>query len=59
MTLRLVSFLCEALSREVGRELLNANQVTLWAGRHRLGGKCLPEMLRGQLSMIPWRADGT
>ncbi|MDZ7853247.1 MAG: hypothetical protein U5L98_11540 [Halomonas sp.] len=38
-------FLREALSRETGRELLTANQVTLWAGLKLLGGFSLPEDL--------------
>ncbi|SEM08703.1 hypothetical protein [Halomonas daqiaonensis] len=35
----------EALSRETGRELLTANQVTLWAGLRQLGAASLPEDL--------------
>ncbi|MBB3183357.1 maleate isomerase [Halomonas fontilapidosi] len=46
-------FLREALSREVGRELLTANQVTLWAGLRRLSGTRLPQSLLGPLATIP------
>ncbi|MCL7942210.1 hypothetical protein M8009_18175 [Halomonas sp. ATCH28] len=45
-------FLREALSRETGRELLTANQVTLWAGLRRLGGARLPERLLGTLASV-------
>ncbi|PRY73680.1 aspartate racemase/maleate isomerase family protein [Halomonas ventosae] len=44
-------FLREVLSRETGRELLTANQVTLWAGLRRLGAD-LPEGLLGPLAVL-------
>ncbi|TDR52731.1 maleate isomerase [Halomonas ventosae] len=44
-------FLREALSRETGRELLTANQVTLWAGLRQLGAD-LPEGLLGPLAAL-------
>ncbi|SHK06196.1 hypothetical protein [Halomonas caseinilytica] len=40
-----------ALCREVGREVLTANQVTLWAGLRRLGAP-LPEALLGPLATL-------
>lgn len=42
----------EALSREAGRALLTANQVTLWAGLRRLGDARLPEGLLGPLASV-------
>jgi len=45
-------FLREALSREVGREVLTANQVTLWAGLKRSGAASLPEGLLGPLAAV-------
>lgn len=43
-------FLREALSRETGRELLTANQVTLWAGLKRLAWPQRPAPLLGRLA---------
>ncbi|MDI5892335.1 hypothetical protein [Halomonas rhizosphaerae] len=43
-------FLREALSREAGRVVLTANQVTLWAGLKRLGGASQSERLLGPLA---------
>ena len=40
----------EALVREAGREVLTANQVTLWAGLRRLGASCRPPALLGPLA---------
>ncbi|MEQ6918205.1 hypothetical protein [Halomonas aquatica] len=40
----------EVMNREAGREVLTANQVTLWAGLRRLAGAEPPQALLGRLA---------
>ncbi|MDR9439391.1 MAG: hypothetical protein RI841_07835 [Halomonas sp.] len=45
-------FLREGLSHEAGREVLTANQVTLWAGLRQLGDATLADELLGSLASV-------
>ncbi|MGM0536209.1 MAG: maleate cis-trans isomerase [Pseudomonadota bacterium] len=45
-------FLREALNREAGREVLTANQVTLWAGLRQLGDAERADELLGPLASV-------